>query len=179
MNCKNYEPVEVHTGCSGCKSTLPFPECVRSCVDDTTGIRRNWTPAQPEPAAPDSHADLRQHCFECAKFLDCDHYCAPTAGCFVAMEPPAPDISKGVWLRSAWSGHWWPWDSSLECRADVVMVNGEKFVRQGVPDGFCQHSCAYFSLVRRLAACLRGGKWSDFVKITNEAKRISPETKGE
>ena len=94
-------------------------------------------------------------------------------------EPPAPDISKGVWLRSAWSGHWWPWDSSLECRADVVMVNGEKFVRQGVPDGFCQHSCAYFSLVRRLAACLRGGKWSDFVKITNEAKRISPETKGE
>ena len=52
MNCKNYEPVEEHTGCSGCKSTLPFPECVRSCVDDTTGIRRNWTPAQPEPAAP-------------------------------------------------------------------------------------------------------------------------------
>jgi len=167
MNCKNYEPVEVHTGCSGCKSTLPFPECVRSCVDDTTGIRRNWTPAQPEPhlscdgcwneddegdcgdcmsppgdetrknyrakqpepPAPDSHADFRQHCFECAKFLECDHYCAPTAGCFVAMEPDAPDdISKGVWFQIGGCGSWYARPAG---HPDItaVMVDDVKFVR--------------------------------------------------
>ena len=139
-------------------------------------------PAQPEPAAPDSHADLRQHCFECAKFLDCDHYCAPTAGCFVAMEPPAPDISKGVWFQLYGNNSWhttieaFPPDSLI-----AVMAAGEKFVREKKQPDISEDE----ALVRRLA------KWSrtfdkyrfrsvsEFQAIEDEAVRLHPETKGE
>jgi len=106
-------------------------------------------------------------CIDCEKY---DHWT------LAPPDPPAPDISKGVWLHSAWSGQWWQWDSGLECKADTVMVDGEKFVRQGVPDGFCQRNCAYFALARRL---VRAFTVTEVMDLRDEAQRLHPETKGE
>ena len=95
--------------------------------------------------------------------------------------PPAPDdINKGVWFRDRLMRIW---DEIPSIDTDAVMVAGVEFVREGVPDGFCRQSCAYFALVRRLAKhfnSLTSEYLSlEWTSIKDEAERLFPKAKGE
>jgi len=174
------EPVEEHTGCSGCKSTLPFPECVRSCVDDTTGIRRNWTPAPPQPPAPVKEKETHPsgHRYNSVENLIKD---------ILFKEPPAPDISKGVWFQSEGSDKWCK--GRFVGQVSAVMADGKMFV---TVEHNRQLADEYEDVVRWLArwirkyprnrsfpismeATIKKELWS----IEDEATRLHPEGKGE
>ena len=97
-------------------------------------------------------------------------------------EPPAPDISKGVWYGHKASGVVVWTRSPDEFGGDLlstVMVDGETFVREDQP---YYHNIACQKLVRQLAAwCYdkTGHNLPEWKAIEVEAKRLHPETKGE
>ena len=82
------------------------------------------------------------------------------------------DISKGVWFHYENGTATNIFSEQGLQYITIGRIDGEKFVREGVPDGFCQKSCAYFSLVRRFALALTILEVFD---LRDEAKRISPE----
>jgi len=104
--------------------------------------------------------------------------------------PPAPDdINKGVWfVEDDALGLGKEWKKEPIGKIDTVLVDGKKFTPEGVPDGFCQNSCGYFSLVRRFRGWLKNchslhsSLAKDFAElraINAEVKRMFPKAGGE
>ena len=105
--------------------------------------------------------------------------------------PPAPDdTNKGVWFKTqeSWPPYCWARIKPKPEHLLAILVDGKKFTPEGVPDGFCQNSCGYFSLVRRFRGWLKNchslhsSLAKDFAElraINAEVKRMFPKAGGE